>query len=209
MYLYLRRVVMNPVHTRAGMAHAIAMTEYVNQRTDLEVSLFQVLQGEPLGTLNFAHRTESIAASVEAVDKLLATDEYPAKIEEGAGYFIGNAEDRVGTIAHIAGEVSGPPAAASVVTATIDLPQVSRAMAWSVDLADYAANLSGVPMAVVTSNSGQYGAVSWISYGQSIAQLEQSQEKINSDPGFLQRLADSAGFFVPGSGVGVLSRKIA
>jgi hypothetical protein len=82
-------------------------------------------------------------------------------------------------------------------------------MAWSVDLADYVANLSGVPMAVVTSNSGQYGAVSWISYGQSIAQLEQSQEKINSDPGFLQRLADSAGFFVPGSGVGVLSRKIA
>jgi hypothetical protein len=190
------------------MAHAIAMTEYVNQRTDLEVSLFQVLQGEPLGTLAFAHRTESFAASLEAVDKLVATDEYLAKIEEGAGYFIGNAEDRLGMIAHIAGEVSGPPAAASVVTATIDVPQVSKALAWSVDLANYTANLGGVPIAVVTSNFGQYGTVSWISYGQSIAQLEQSQEKTSSDPGFLQRLADSAGFFVPGSGVGTLSRKI-
>lgn len=209
MYLYLRRVVMNPVHARAGMAHAIAMTEYVNQRTDLEVSLFQVLQGEPLGTLNFAHRTESFAASLEAIDKLIGTDEYLAKIEEGAGYFIGNAEDRLGTIAHIAGEVDGPPAAASVVTATIDVPLVSQALAWSVDLADYTANLSGVPMAVVTSNYGQYGTVSWISYGQSVAQLEQSQEKTSSDPGFLQRLADSAGLFVPGSGVGTLSRKIA
>jgi len=209
MYLFTRRVVIDPAHFRAGMAHAIAMTEYVNQRTDLEVSLFQVLQGEPLGTLTFAYRTESFAASLESVDELLGSDEYLAKVEGGAGYFVGSPEDRLGTIVHITGEVSGPPAAASVVTAAIDVPRVSRAMAWSVDLADYTANLSGVPIAVVTSNFGQYGRVSWVSYGQSVAQLEQSEEKINSDPGFLQRLADSAGFFVPGSGVAALSRRIA
>jgi hypothetical protein len=209
MYLCTRRVVVNPIHMRAGMAHAIAMTEYVNKKSNLEVSLFQVLQGEQLGTLSFAYRTDSYAASLESADKLVGSDEYLAKIEEGASYFLGTPEDRLGTITHIAGEVSGPPAAASVVTATLDLPQVAKAMAWSVDVADYTANLGGVPVAVITSNFGQFGTVSWISYGQSVAQLEQSQEKINSDPGYLQRLADSAGFFVPSSGVGVLSRKIA
>ena len=86
---------------------------------------------------------------------------------------------------------------------------MTKALSWAVSLADYAANLGGVPMAVVTSNFGQFGAVSWISYGQSVAQLEQSQEKTNSDPGYLQRIADSAGLFIPGSGSGVLSRKIA
>ena len=209
MYLFTRRVVTSPAHFRVGVAHAIAMTEYVNQRTDLEVALFQALQGEPLGTLTFAYRTESFAASLESVDEMLSSDEYLAKVEEGAGYYVGNAVDRLGTFVHIAGEVSGPPAAASVVTATIDVPLVSKAMEWSVELADYTANLSGVPIAVVTSNFGQYGTVSWISYGQSVAQLEQSQEKTNSDPGFLQRLADSAGLFVPGSGTGALSRRIA
>jgi hypothetical protein len=209
MYLFTRRIVVSPSHIRAGMAHAIAMTEYINQNTDLELSLFQALQGEPIGTLMFAYRTESFAASLESVDGLIASDEYLAKIEEGAGYFVGNAEDRLGKFLHIAGEVSGPPAAATVVTATIDVPQVSKAMAWSLDLADYTANLTGVPVALLNSNYGQYGTLSWISYGQSIAQLELSQEKTNTDPGFLQRLADSEGLFVAGSGVGALSRKIA
>jgi hypothetical protein len=209
MYLFTRQVVVNPLHIRAGMAHAIEMAGYVNQRTDLEVSLFQVLQGAPLGTLTFAYRTESFAASLESVDALASSDEYLEKVEEGAGYFVGIPEDRLAKILHIAGEVSGPPAAASVVSATVDVPQVSAAMSWSVELADYTVNLTGVPIAVLTSNYGQYGTVSWVSYGQSVAQLEQSQEKTESDPGFLQRLADSAGFFVAGSGVGVLSRKIA
>jgi len=208
MYLFTRRIVVSPAHVRAGMAHAIAMTEYVNQKTNLEVSLFQVLQGAPLGTLMFAYRTDSFAASLESVDGLVDSDEYLAKIEEGAEYFVGNAEDRLGKILHIAGEVTGPPAAASVVSAVIDVPQVSKAMAWSLELADYTANLSGVPVALLVSDFGQYGTVSWLSYGQSVAQLEQAQEKTNSDPGFLQRLTDSQGFFVAGSGVGALSRRV-
>ncbi len=209
MYLFTRRVVVSPTHLRAGMAHAIAMTEYVNRETDLEVSLYQVLQGEPLGTLTFAYRTDSYAASLDSADELAGSDEYLEKIEEGAKYFLGPPEDRLGTITHIAGELSGPPVAASVVTATIDLPQAAKALSWSIDVADYISNLGGIPIAVVTSNFGQFGTVSWISYGQSVAQLEQSQEKTNSDPGYQQRLADSAGLFVPSSGVGVLSRKIA
>jgi hypothetical protein len=209
MYLFTRRVLVNPAQTRAGIAHAIAMTEYVNQKTNLEVSLFQVLQGEPLGTLAFTYRTDSYAASLESADELVGSDEYLAKIEEGASYFLGTAEDRLGSIAHIAGEVSGPPAVASVVTASIDVPQAAKALTWSVDMADYTANLGGIPVAVVTSSYGQFGSISWISYGQSVAQIEQSEEKTNSDPGYLQRLADSEGLFVPSSGVGALSRKIA
>ena len=209
MYLFTRRIIVNPAHFRAGLAHALAMTEYVNQRTEVELSLYQALQGEPVGTLTFAYRTESFASSLEAVDEMVSSDEYRAKIEEGAAYFVGNAQDRLARFVHTAGDVATPPAAASVVTATLNLPQVSRAMEWSVEVADYVTNLSGVPMAVLTSNVGQYGTVSWISYGQSVAQLEQSQEKTNADPGFLQRLADSAELFVPGSATGILSRRIA
>ena len=209
MYLFTRRVVVSPSHVRAGMAHAVAMTEYVNRSTDLGVSLYQIIQGDPVGTLVFAYRTESFAASLNSVDALVGSDEYLGRIEEGAGYFVGNAEDRLDRYQHIAGEVSGPPAAAAVVRAAVHVPQVAKAISWSLELANYTANLAGVPVALLTSNYGQYGTVSWVSYGQSLEQLEQSQEKTNSDPGFLQRLADSEGLFVAGSGVGALSRKIA
>jgi hypothetical protein len=143
------------------MAHAIAMTDFVNQKTDLEISLYQALQGEPLGTLIFAYRCESFAASLESADGLVHSDEYLGKIEEGAQHFVGNAEDRLGKIQHIAGEVSGPPAAAAVVSAAIDVPQVAKAMSWSLELSDYTANLTGVPVALLTSNYGQYGTVSF------------------------------------------------
>ena len=79
----------------------------------------------------------------------------------------------------------------------------------SVDLANYTQNVTGQTTAVVSSNFGQYGRISWIGYGSSLADIESAGKKINTDPGFLQRLADSEGLFVSGSGAGVLSRKIA
>jgi hypothetical protein len=209
MYVFTRRVIVNPAHARAGMAHATEMTQYVNQKTGLEVSLYQVLQGAPMGTLAFAYRTDSFAASLDAVDPLLRSDEYLKKVEKGAAYFIGNPEDQLGEIIHVAGEVSGAPAVAGVVSATMEIPRAQAAAAWSVGIADYTANASGLPTAVVTSNYGPYGRVSWISYAESVAQVEEADKKVNSDPGFLQRLGESQDLFVPGSGVGMLSRKIA
>ena len=63
MYLFTRQVLLNPAHVRAGMRQAVEMAQYVNEHTSLEVSLFQLLQGAPLGTLTFAYRTESYAAT--------------------------------------------------------------------------------------------------------------------------------------------------
>ena len=208
MYLFTRQVVVNPAHIRAGLAHSLELLNYVNEKTDLQVSLFQVLQGAPLGTLTFAYRTESFAASVEANDALISSDEYLEKIESGAAYYVGNAVDGLGTFIHTVGEVSAPPAAAAVVSARLEIPQARKAIAWAVELADYLTNATGVPSAVLTSNVGDYGTISWLSYGESLKQLEEANTKINADPGFLQRLEDSSGFFVPGSGAGALSRKI-
>ena len=108
-----------------------------------------------------------------------------------------------------AGEVTGPPAAASVITATMETSRAGSAVAWAVDLAKYVNNLTAQPMAVLASNFGVYGTISWLGYGSSLAAIEEAGGKINSDPGFIQRLGDSAGLFVPGSGTGALSRKIA
>jgi hypothetical protein len=209
MYLFTRQVLVSPGHMRAGMAHAVEMLKYVNDKTNLDASLYQVLQGAPVGTLAFSFRTESYAASVDANDKLLQSDEYLAKVEAGAAYYVGNAQDQLGEFLHVAGEVSEAPAVASIVGASIEVAQASAAVAWAVDLANYTQNLAGQTTAVVTSNFGQYGRISWIGYSPSLADTENAGRKLNADPGFLQRLADSKGMFVPGSGTGVLSRKIA
>jgi hypothetical protein len=208
MYLFTRQVAVNPAHIRAGLAHSLDMLNYVNQKTELEVSLFQVLQGAPLGTLTFAYRTESYAASVEASDTLTTSDEYLEKVESGAAYFVGSPEDRLATFIHSVGEVNAPPAAAAVVTARLEVEHTRKAIAWAVELADHLSNVTGVASAVLTSNFGEYGTVSWLSYGKSLAQLEQANTKTNADLGFLQRLDDSGGLFVSGSARGVLSRKI-
>jgi hypothetical protein len=209
MYLFTRRVLVNPARVRKAMEHALEMTAFVNEQTDLEVSLYEVLQGAPQGTLSWAYRTESYAESLDSVGDFVRSDDYLKKVEKGAGYYLGNAEDRLGEIIHVAGEISGPPAAASIVTASMEVSQAAAAVSWSVSLADYNANLMGIPMAVVTSNFGPYGTISWISYAESVAQLETAGKKMNSDPGFIQRLGESKDLFVPGSGVGMLSRKIA
>ncbi len=209
MYLFTRTVVVSPAHIRAGMKHALEMNAFVNEKTQLEASLFQVLQGAPLGTLTFAFRTESYSASVEATDALIQSDEYLDRVESGAAYFVGNPEDQLAEFIHTAGEVTEPPAAATVITATMETSRAGSAVAWAIDLANYVSNLTAQPMAVLTSNFGQYGTLSWLGYGSSLAAIEEGGKKINADPGFIQRLGDSEGLFVSGSGTGSLSRKIA
>lgn len=209
MYLFTRRIVVNPSQFRTGLAHAIEMTKYVNQNSDLEVSLFEVLQGESLGTLTFAYPTESYSASLESVDALIHSDEYLAEIERGGGFFVGNPVDQLGAVVHTAGEVSGPPAAAITYTITIDMPRIAEAMTWAVELTNYVSNLAGLPIQLLSSSFGQQGEISWIASGQSVAQVVAAQEKGNSDLGYLQRIAETEGFFVAGSGAVSLSRRIA
>ncbi len=208
MYLFTRRVLVSPAHIRAGMKHSLEMAAFVNEKTQLEASLFQVLQGAPLGTLTVAFRTESYSASVEATDALIQSDEYLDRVESGAAYYVGNPEDQLAEFIHNAGEVSEPPAAATVVTATMETSRAGSALAWAIDLAKYLNNLTAQPMAVLTSNFGQYGRISWLGYGSSLAAIEEGGKKINADPGFIQRLGDSKDLFVPGSGTAALSRKI-
>lgn len=207
-YLFTRRVVVHPAHIRKGMAHAIEMLKFVNEKSPLESSLFQVLQGAPLGTLSFASRLESYAAAVEAIDGLVQSDEYLSKVEAGAQFYVGNPEDTLGEFVHVAGEVDTPPAVASVISATLEVDRAAAAITWSAELADYMYNLTAQPTAVLTSNFGQYGRVAWVAYGKSLAALEEAGKKSNTDPGFIQRLGDSKGLFVPGSATGMLSRKI-
>jgi hypothetical protein len=208
MYLFTRQLVVNPAHMRAGLAHARQMLDYVNDKTDLEVSLFQLIQGAPLGTLSFVYRTDSYADSVAATDALITSDEYLDQVEAGAAYFVGNPEDRLASFLHMAGEFEGPPAAAAVVTARLEIDHTRKAIGWATELADYMAAATSTPVAVLASNTGEYGAITWITYGRSLKQLEESNAKTNADAGFLQRLEDSTGFFVSGSGRGMLSRRI-
>ena len=209
MYLFTRRVLVSPAHVRAGLKHATEMAAYVNKKTKLDVSLFQVLQGAPVGTLIYALQTESYSAMIESTDALNQSDEYLDRVEAGAAFYVGNAEDQLGEFVHIVGEISGAPAAASVITATMEASRAASAMTWAIDLANYVQNLSALPTAVVTSNFGQFGRISWIGYGSSLAAIEEGGKKINADPGYIQRLGDSEGLFVPGSGTAALSRKIA
>lgn len=209
MYLFTRQVQLNPAHVRAGTAQALEMTRYVNEKTNLQTSLFQVLAGAPLGTLTFAFRTESYAASTTQSDALLQSDEYMQKVESSAHYFVGNPQDQIGKIIHETGSIVGPPAAVSLVSATLEVSQGAAAVAWAIELADFTSKLTGVPSAVVNSNYGQYGTIAWVAYGSSLAQLEETSEQTNNDPGFLERLGKSAGFFIPGSATSILSRKIA
>jgi hypothetical protein len=208
MYLFTRQVLLNPAHVRAGMRQALDTNRYVNENSSLEVSLFQVLQGAPLGTLTFAYRTESYAESMAEADKLLQSDEYMHKVESGAHFFVGNPQDHLAEYIHTSGTIVGAPAAASIVTATMQVDKAPKAIGWAIELADFMAKLSDVPTAVLTSNFGQYGSVAWLSYGSSLAQLEEAGKKINADAEFAKRMGRSEGLFVPGSGASMLSRRI-
>ncbi len=208
MFLFNRQVLVNPAHARAGTTQALEMARYVNEKTDLGVSLFQVLQGAPVGTLTFAYVTESYAASVASADSLVRSDEYMQKVEAGAQYYAGNPEDSLAKFLYQTSMPDGLPDVAGIVTAVMEVSQAAAAVAWSIEFADFMTKVTGIATSVLISNSGQYGKISWLSHAESLAQLEAAEEKKNSDPGFAECLSKMPGLFLTGATTIGLSRRI-
>ena len=208
MILFTRRITLDPAHLRNATAHAHEMRALVNEKTTLDVALYEVLFGAPVGTLVYSCRGESYAAVLEEMDRLRADEEYQRRSEQGAAYRLGNPEDALGQFLHVVGDASARPEAVNLVTAVTEAGSLSQAIQWGIELADFLEGHNGLPVALVSSNTGRYGVLSWLTYGASIAELEKGSEKTIVDPGFHAQLARSTGLFVPGAATGTMSRRI-
>jgi hypothetical protein len=90
-------------------------------------------------------------------------------------------------------------------------PQVDRvgpALEWSVNMADMAARITGIPTNLCTNEHGPFGELAWIATYADLAEVDQASEALTRDGDYVKQLGRTTGYFVPGSGVRVVGIRI-
>jgi hypothetical protein len=200
MLLFSRTITLSGSPRRA-VPWALAMTEYVNAHVDVDVSLWSYDFGQPLGTVAWSAIIESQAAFAAATAGLLADDGYFDLIDQAADITPTPGVDRLRQLVH--GEPTGPApmgAVATLTTATAMVDRLVAAVGWSVEIAQHITEVTGAPIAVLTSSFGQMGEIAWIGVQPDLVSAAAVGEKLAADPGYVSRMPATKDLFIQGSG---------
>jgi len=194
------------------MSYAADMRAYVSDKSGLDLALWSVGFGAPLGTMVYAARIDGLAGVMEVNAKFADDAEYHAKLAAGLQYR-GAMPPRDSLAQAVYGEFTdeSPPvgSVALVTTAQIANGKYDAGFGWGVDVAQHVENLQGSPVMFLMETTGAFGQVTWISVYPDAAALDAAGDKVNSDPGYLERLGKAGELFVTGSGHRSIGMRIA
>jgi hypothetical protein len=186
---------------RKTMPWAVAVTDYVNAHGALPVSCWSATFGYPIGTVAWSLRTESHAELSAATAKLMTDAGYLDLLDQAEAFVTTPGEDSLSEI--IYGTPGAPPqlgAVAQLTRATIAVDRMAAAIAWSIEIAQHTEGVTGSPVSVTLGQFGQMGTITWIGVVADFVAADAAHAKLAADATRADRLAATAGLFIPGSG---------
>lgn len=197
MYVFSRILSPRPERAADGAAHLVQAAKHVSELTGHRVSVFRCQFGFPAGTLVASVRLASHAELGEALAKLEADPQYLELAARGAEMWSASPEDSFSRIV-ASTLVAEPRGIYIVVLATMTPGRFGEAMQWGGEMHEYLAEKSGRPMAFLTDSYGTFGQVRWMIGFDSIDQLDDLDDRLLQDEGYLERLASGGDLFLPG-----------
>jgi hypothetical protein len=198
MYLFTRTGRLRPGSSRESVAWAIGVTEKVNQVTSLDVGLWTTLMSPGNGTLVWSTFVEDLQSLEDANAKLAVDDILVSEIDRGAQFADGNIDDEIAQV--VFGEVDPTQNPRYVASVRSELAPggFGKGVAAGIEIAQRATTIGGVPTAFLVSSTGKYGGVAWISATNTLAELQASEQKVNSDLDFIAYVDSVGDAFIPG-----------
>jgi len=200
MYLLTRVRTADPGKLAETIDWAVDTRNYVNAHSVFDVSLHLSVFGKPTGTLTFAAIIEGRAQWVTETQKLMADSAYMERTKRGAELFLAPPEDSLRHIIHM-NRMSADdprPALSQTWTAQIARFQFDAAIAWSIEVTDYVADLTGVGIGLATESYGDFGGVAWIASLSSPEQADALNEAMVADAGWRKMVENAADLFIDG-----------
>ena len=191
----------------ATMAKAVSMTEFVNNNSGLDVSLWTSAVGPEPGSLVWSSLIEHQSELIAANDKLAPMEEYWALADAMSGN-VTPMEDALRMPIHMTGELASDDDYVTVMLAQAanSLPD---AVAWSTEMADLASEISGTPVVLSANSIGPMGQLMWLSTAPDIDTVENRSNALWADGRYMEKLASAAGLFATGVGGAAAFRRIA
>jgi hypothetical protein len=191
MYIFSRRRLIHPGHSRQALADGVAVAAAVTELTDVPVVAW-MSQYDPDGTaMVWSARFETMTEMDVAFARMMASDAYHDQVEALDGLFQGQATDSL--IQIVAGGLGdGPAPFVSVIQALAANGRQQEALAWGVDIAEKAAASLSLPVAFGVGVYGRYGSLGWITSYDDVAAIDDARGKLMADAALQAAIDDGS-----------------
>lgn len=208
MYLFVRTRSAVPERIFEATVWATEMAEQVSGITGLRIAANQVEYGAPLNSFSWSTTVGSYAEMGAAREKLFADPGYLESIQAASGLFEGPPEDSLIDIIATAGDGGHRGGFASMITTQCAAGKIGEAMAFGVDIMNHVSAVTGRDGVFGRSMHGPWAGVGWITLSDSLDEVDAFNAALEADPDYLTKVDASKDLFLPGSGVGRLTRRI-
>jgi hypothetical protein len=192
-------------------AWAIEITGLVNDKSNLDVSLWQVAFGAPLGTMVWSAQVDGLP-DVEDAFMTLGSDKSYLKLVEKAGDWVTTpGEDRLVRVQHVAGGDYARPDVGSYAEGTVAVPaegKLAEAVQWGIEISDLHAEITHQSVLFGTNAYGEFGEVGWLGLSPDAAAIDRAAEATGTDERYVKSLDSAGNLFRPGSAQRTLARRI-
>ena len=198
MQLFTRGIQMRGRPATVG-AHATALRDHVAKNTGLDIGLWSIMFGAPVGTFAYTARVDGLTGYERMTAALSGDAEWDALVAKGAEMVVGPPVDSLRE--PLTPDMADAPAVGSVATVTtavITGGRYTEATSWGLDIAAHATQVTGEPVMFMMDMFGTFGQVSWIVSSPSCVEADALNSKLNTDAGYMDKLNASRGLFVDG-----------
>ena len=143
----------------------LEITDAVNKRTDMDVSLWQGIFGGPVGTLVWSARIDNLTVLEAATDTLAGDGAYSSLLSKAGDWVRTPGEDSLLRMIHTAGGEYARPDVGAYAEATIVVPSegnLAKATAFGVRIPDLHSKLTHASVLFCNSEYGSFGEMRWL-----------------------------------------------
>jgi len=194
MYLFTREARLG---TFDGIAWAQEVCEKVRSVTGQDIQLWSRAYSPGFGTITWSTWYADMA-SMEAVgDKLQADSGYMDLTAKGRQFIEGGVDDGLLRPIHGEPDPDRPLEYVTGVRAVVAGGNGVRALGAGVEIAQKAESITGLPTMFLSSITGPYGSVGWLTGYESIGQLETANDALAGNTTWLALIDTTEGAFLP------------
>ena len=194
MYMTFRRMHADIARVPDVVALCITARDHLNAEYGTNYAVSVPVGGDP--TAVSLSSPWAALGDYEKVRAGIAGDAHIQTLMRTGGSMMTSIQDTIGQVLRAPGD-RGAYAAVSV--AMMHLPAVADAVPFAIEVAEFASSKTGREVGVMAAKTGNRAGIMWMSFADSLDQLMDDSQTLETDPDWLDFFKRSEGLYVPGS----------
>jgi hypothetical protein len=194
MYMTFRNMQAHMAHMADAVGVAVAARDHLNDHYGTNYAVSVNIGGDP-SAISMTCPWGKLG-DYDKVRTAIAGDARMQSLLRMGGAMLTSVQDTIGQILKAPGERG---AFASVSVASMHMPAVAQAVPFAIEVAEYAEQKTGRTVGVMAAKTGNRSGIMWATFAESLDQIMDDSQALETDPNWLEFFRRSEGLYVPGS----------